>query len=400
MTERLAIDGGIPARKNRVPAWPIFGEREEELLLEVLRSGDWGTLTGTRVKTFERQFAAFQAAAFGICVPNGSLALELALEALGVGPGDEVITSAYTFIATVGSIFSIGARPVFVDIDPATNTIDPGQIEGAITGRTKAIVPVHVGGVPSDMDGVLEIARRHGIPVLEDACQAWGAAWKGTPVGALGDIGTFSFQASKNITAGEGGIVVTNDVALHDQAWSIHNTGRSPHGGTFEHEIPGRNLRMTEWQGAILIAQLERLPEHMATRQRNATHLTTGLPEIPGLQPLRVDDRVTSHAWHLFQTRYDAAAFGGRSRADFITALDAEGVPCMAGYVPLTHQKAIRNALQTRFGGDAAVNLPDVPHAARSGEETVWFEQTLLLGTDDDIDQVIAACRKIHRAWR
>ena len=396
MTERLAIDGGRPARTNPVPAWPVFGEREETLLLEVLHSGDWGTLTGTKVATFERQFADFQGASFGIAVPNGSLALELALEALGVGPGDEVITSAYTFIATAGSIFSVGARPVFVDIDPTTNTIDPGQIEAAITASTKAIVPVHVGGVPSDMDGVMEVARRHGIPVLEDACQAWGAAWNGTPVGAIGDIGTFSFQASKNITAGEGGMVVTNEPALHDRAWSIHDTGRSAHGGTFEHEIPGRNLRMTEWQGAVLIAQLGRLPEHMVTRQRNAQHLTTGLSEVPGLEPLQIDDRITSHAWHLYQTRYDATSFGGRSRAEFIRALNAEGVPCMAGYVPLTRQKAVRNALRDRFGVDS---MPDVPNADRAGEETVWFEQTLLLGTDEDMHQTIEACRKITRTW-
>lgn len=399
MIERLAIDGGSPARTNPVPSWPMFGEREETLLLEVLNSGDWGTLTGDKVATFQKQFAAFQGAGYGVCVPNGSLALELALEALGVGPGDEVITSAYTFIATAGSIFSIGARPVFVDIDPATNTINPGQIEAAITSKTKAIVPVHIGGVPSDMDGVMEVARRHGIPVLEDACQAWGAAWKGTPVGAIGDIGTFSFQASKNMTAGEGGMIVTNDAALHDRAWSIHNSGRSAHGGTFEHEIPGRNLRMTEWQGAILIGQLERLPEHMATRQRNAERLTTGLAGIDGLKPLGIDDRVTSHAWHLYQTRYDATAFGGRSRADFLAALNAEGVPCMAGYVPLTQQKAVRNALSGRFGMDAVDALTDVPNANRSGEQTVWFEQTLLLGTGEDMDQTIDACRKIQRAW-
>jgi dTDP-4-amino-4,6-dideoxygalactose transaminase len=399
MTEQLAIDGGPPVRTGAGPSWPIYGDRERELLNEVLESGHWGTLTGDKVVTFEKQFATFQGAKFGVCVPNGTLALELALESLGVGHGDEVITSAYTFIATAGAVLTMGARPIFVDIDPATNTIDPGHIESAITARTKAIVPVHIGGVPSDMDGVLEIARRRGIPVLEDACQAWGAAWKGTPVGAIGDIGTFSFQASKNINAGEGGMVVTNDPALYEQAWSIHNTGRSPHGGTFEHEISGRNLRMTEWQGAILIAQLERLSDHMATRQRNATRLIAGIREIPGLEPLEVDHRVTSHAWHLFQMRYNPAAFGGRSRADFIAALIAEGVPCMPGYVPLTQLKAIRNALRTRFGEAALSALPDVPHATRSGEETVWFEQTLLLGTDEDMDEVIAACRKIHRAW-
>src|SRR5690606_15997181 len=159
---------------------------------------------------------------------------------------------------TAASAFSVGARPVFVDIDPRTNNIDPARIEAAITERTKAIVPVHIGGQPADMDGILEVAKKHGIPVLEDACQAWGSSWKGQPVGAIGDLGAFSFQASKNITAGEGGILVTNDHDLYGKAWSLHNVGRSPDGGWYQHDRPGKNLRLSEFQGAILIAQLER----------------------------------------------------------------------------------------------------------------------------------------------
>lgn len=397
-TTRLAVDGGAPVRTAPFPAWPVFGDRERAVLSDVLESGHWGEITGDKTKAFARRFAAFQGARHAVCTPNGTLALELALETLGVGHGDEVITSAWTFIATAGAVLTMGARPVFVDIDPATNLIDPGAIEAAITTRTKAIVPVHVGGQPADLDAVLEIGSRHGIPVLEDACQAWGAAWRGTPVGAIGAMGTFSFQASKNINAGEGGAVVTNDPALFDLAWQIHDTGRSPEGGTFEHEIPGRNLRMTEWQGAILLAQLERLPAAMDRRDQSAARLTDGLREIAGLDPTEVDARVTRHAWHLFQIRYDPAAFGGRSRAEFLAALQAEGIPCMPGYRPLPAQKAIRNALRGRFGADAVAQSP-VPHAELAGERTVWLEQTLLLGEDEDIDDILAACRKIQRAW-
>jgi dTDP-4-amino-4,6-dideoxygalactose transaminase len=399
MSEQLAVDGGRPVRTAPFPVWPVWGEREEELLLAVLHSGHWGELSGTNVAEFGQAFASFQGAAYGICVPNGTLALELALQALGVGAGDEIITTAYTFIATASSAFAVGARPIFVDIDPATNNIDPARIAAAITPRTKAIVPVHIGGQPADMDGVLEVARTHGIPVLEDAAQAWGAAWRGTRVGALGHLGTFSFQESKNITAGEGGIVVTNDRALRDRVWSIHNVGRVPEGAWYHHAVLGRNLRMTEWQGAILTAQLERLPAAMATRSRNAARLTSLLEEIPGLRATTVDPRVTEHAWHLIQLIYDPSAFGGHTRDEFIRALAAEGIPASAGYVPLTRAPAIRDTLRDRFGPASLTNLAEVPNADAAGEHTIWLMQTVLLGTDEDMDQIAAAARKIQRAW-
>lgn len=399
MDERLAVDGGRPMRTAPFPAWPVYGEREEALLLEVLHSGQWGEISGSRVVEFGQAFATFQDAAFGICVPNGTLALELALQALGVSQGDEIITTAYTFIATASSAFAVGARPVFIDIDPETNNIDPARIEAAITPRTKAIVPVHIGGQPADMDGVLEVAREHGIPVLEDAAQAWGAAWRGTRVGALGDLGTFSFQESKNITAGEGGIVVTNRRDLRDRVWSIHNVGRVPEGAWYHHAVLGRNLRMTEWQGAILTAQLERLPEAMTIRARNAARLTGLLGEIPGLRPTRVDPRVTGHAWHLFQIIFDPTRFGGHARDEFVRALVAEGIPASAGYVPLTQAPAIRDTLRHRFGAGALANLADVPNADAAGRHTVWLPQTVLLGSDDDMDQIAEAARKIQRAW-
>ncbi len=399
MADRLAIHGGEPVRRAKSPAWPISGAREENLLLQVLRSGDWGELTGGMTREFARQFASFQGAAHAVPVPNGTLALELALETLGVGHGDEVVTSAYTFIATAGAILSVGAKPVFVDIDPETNTIDPGRIEAVLTSRTKAIMPVHIGGLPADMDGVLEIAARHGLPVLEDACQAWGASWRGTPVGALGTMGTFSFQASKNLNAGEGGMVVTNDSALYERAWAIHDVGRRPDGTWYEPAIPGRNLRMTEWQAAILIAQLERLPQAMERRDRSARILDEGLSTVPGLVPLKVDARVTRHAWHLYQVRYDPSACGGMERSAFLRAIKAEGVEAFGGYRPLPAQPAVRNALRDRFGVDVVPDTAEFPNAVQAGEQTIWLPQTLLLGGEDDMHDVLAAFRKVQRAW-
>jgi dTDP-4-amino-4,6-dideoxygalactose transaminase len=398
MPSTLAVDGGSPAVTSPMPAWPVHDHRERELLLNVLASGQWGSLTGAMTEHFAAAFAAFQGADHAVCTPNGTLALEAALETLGVGPGDEVITSAWTFIATAGAILTIGARPVFIDIDPTTNTIDPARIEAAITPRTKAIVPVHIGGLPADMDGVMDVASRFGLPVLEDACQAWGASWNGKGVGTIGDLGCFSFQESKNITGGEGGAVVTNDRALHERVWSIHNTGRTPESvGMFDFAMIGRNLRMTEWQAAVLTAQLERLPEQMDRRDRAAARLTEALADIPGLRPLRIDDRVTRCGWHLYQLTYDPAALGGHDRAALIAALKAEGVPASAGYLPLPHVDVVRAAIRDRFGADAA-DQP-IPHAEEAGRTTVWLPQTLLLGDDILIDQVISAFGKIATVW-
>jgi dTDP-4-amino-4,6-dideoxygalactose transaminase len=398
MPDRLAIDGGAPAVTRPLPAWPVHGHRERELLLEVLDSGQWGALTGAKTDAFAAAFARFQGASFATCTTSGTTALEAALEALGVGPGDEVITSAWTFIATAGAILTLGARPVFVDIDPATNTIDPTCIEPALTPKTKAIVPVHIGGLPADMDGVMAVAERAGLPVLEDACQAWGARWRDRGAGTIGALGCFSFQESKNITGGEGGAVVTGDRALRDRVWAIHNTGRTPESvGMFDFATIGRNLRMTEWQAAVLLAQHERLPGQMERRDRAAARLTSALAELPGVTPLRIDPRVTRCAWHLYQLRYDAGALGGRDRAAFLAALRAEGVPASAGYLALPRVGAVRDAIRGRFGADAA-DQP-IPHADAAGETVVWLPQTLLLGDDALIDEVIAAFRKVVTAW-
>jgi len=400
-TGRLAIDGGQPVRATPFPQWPIAGEREEQLLLEVLHSGRWGALGGDKVTTFAARFAAFQGAQFGTCVPNGTMALELALRAVGVGPGDEVITTPYTFIATASAALGLGAKPIFVDILPGTGNIDPARIGAAVTSRTKAIVPVHIGGQPADLDGVLDVAGRHGVPIVEDAAQAWGAAWRGQPVGAIGDIGTFSFQASKNLTAGEGGIVVTNDEALGERCWSLHNVGRVRDGAWYQHEILGWNFRMTEWCGAILLAQFERLPEQMPIREASARYLDGALAEIAGITPLTIDPRVTRHARHLYLARYDPAAFGGHTRAEFLAALRAEGIEGVSpGYTPLTNSPAIHRALTDLFGPAAVREIAPCPIANRATDEVFWLPQNVLLDDRDGLDTIPAAIAKIQSAWR
>ena len=397
MKEQLAIDGGQPVRTKPFPSWPQFDAREERALLDVLHSGKWGVHVGTKVKEFENRFAAFQNARFGIAVPNGTLALEMSLRALGIQPGDEIITTPYTFIATSSAILLLGARPVYVDIEPSSFTIDPAKIQAAITERTKAILPVHFAGRPANMEAIMEIASRRKLRVLEDACQAWGTEWRGQRIGAIGDLGAFSFQASKNITSGEGGMVVTNDETLAEFCWSFHTCGRARRGAWYEHEIVGSNLRMAEWEGALLLAQLERYSEHLPVREANARYLAHLLAEIGGLAPLPDDARVTQHARHLFVTLYNPDAFGGKSRRDFIEALRAEGIDaCSPGYIPLYRTNAVTRALAEMF---MESGTPDCPVTERAAEQAVWFFQYVLLGDHGDMESIAEAISKIKKAW-
>jgi dTDP-4-amino-4,6-dideoxygalactose transaminase len=256
------------------------------------------------------------------------------------------------------------------------------------------------------MDGIMDVARRHNLYVLEDACQAWSAAWKGTPVGAIGDLGCFSFQSSKNINAGEGGAIVTNDDELAERCWSLHNVGRIRTGDWYQHEVLGWNYRLTQWQGAILLAQLERLPQHMELRDDNAAYLTTRLNDIAGITPAKVDPRVTHHAWHLYMATYDPQAFGEKTCAEFIAMLNAEGIPCSPGYVPLNRTPAIRRALAEQEGrlrpwDTTEVNLPELPACPIAEDlckHTIWFKQSMLLGDHEDMDDIAAAMTKIQSA--
>lgn len=396
MDTRLAIDGGAPVRTTPFHAWPVFDEREELALLAVLHSRQWGVITGTKVLEFEKQFSAFQDARFGVCVPNGTLALELGLEALGIGPGDEVITTPYTFIATSSAVLRLGATPVYVDIEAGTHNIDPACVRAAITGRTRAILPVHLAGRPANMDEILAIAREHNLLVLEDACQAWGAAWRGKRVGALGSLGAFSFQASKNITSGEGGIVITNDPELAERCWSLHNVGRVRAGEWYQHERIGWNLRLPEWEGAILLVQLARLQEHMPVRAENVRYLTELLRSANiGLVPPEEDARITAHGHHLLILSYQPEAFGGRSRAEFVKALAAEGItPISYGYVPLHLSPAIRRSLS-----DARLSQLSLPVAENAGLHSFWINQNVFLGSHADMDSIFEAMHKVQSAW-
>jgi dTDP-4-amino-4,6-dideoxygalactose transaminase len=388
----LAIHGGTPVRTTPFPRWPVFGREEEEALLAALRSGVWGSLDGTFVRRLEEEFAELQGARHGVSCVNGTMGLSVALKALGIGPGDEVLVPPYTFIATASAALMIGAVPVFVDVDLETLLIDPSLIDAAVTPRTKAIIPVHHGGSPADMDGVMAAARRHGLKVVEDAAQAHGAAWRGRPVGAIGDIGTFSFQSSKPINAGEGGMMLTNDDELDELLWSYRNVGRRRGGEWYEHVRLGWNLRMTEFQAAVILEQMKRMPAQQAHRTDAAAYLSGRLLEIPGAVPLKVPDGVTAHSWYTYHWRWLGAAAGGLPKKAFAEALRAEGIPVFDGYTPLNRNQAVRDEI-ARLGGAEPGACPNAEKA--EAEEILMFSLSILMGTHADVDDVVAAVAKV-----
>ncbi len=395
-----ALLGGDPVRTAPFPSWPIWDDREIEAAKRVIESGEWGSTKGDEVATFEAEYAAFMGAKHGIAVHSGTTAIRVALQALGLEQGQEVIVPAYTFMGTVSPVMDLNAVPVFVDIDPDTYNIDPAAFEAAITDRTAGIVPVHFAGLPANMDAIMAIAEKHGLWVMEDAAQAWGAAWNGSGVGHIGGAGIFSFQSSKNITAGEGGIIVTDDDGVADLARSYMNCGRSSTGIWYGHYYIAGNYRMSEIHAAMLRVQLDRYPELLARRNENASHLASRLGEIPGNTPLVRSEKVTTHAWHLFIWRFDADAFDGLPRDTFHEALRKEGVPATHGYsLPLTEQPvfsekrfdAAHPAQPVDFG---AVATPVAKHAC--DVESCWFTQPVLLGTKQDVDDIVDAVAKVY----
>jgi perosamine synthetase len=394
--------GGTPIRSAPFPSWPVSDGLEERALAGVLQSGRWNR--ASRVEAFEREYAALTGAAHCLAVANGTSALLTALAVLDVGPGDEVIVPPYTFVATINVVLQRHALPVFVDSDIETFQIDAWRIEAAITPRTKVIMPVHLGGSAADLDAILSLGRSRNIPVLEDACQAHLAEWRGRKVGSLGVAGAFSFQASKNLNSGEGGALITSDAAFADAAYAFHNNSTPRGGGGFAYRGPGLNLRLTEFQAAVLSSQMTRLAAQAARRDENGAYLTHQLAEIDGITPTRMYAGCTRNAYHLYMFRYDAAGFGGLSRDGFLRALRAEGIPASGGYNPLNKAPSVLGTLASRafvriYGKKTLAGLAErnaCPVNDRLCQEAVWLTQTMLLGPRTDMDDIAAAARKVQ----
>jgi dTDP-4-amino-4,6-dideoxygalactose transaminase len=404
-----ALLGGDPVRSTPFPDWPVIDAREDEALLDVLHGREWYRGSGEVARRFENAYAELTGAKYCIATANGTSALVTSLAALDVGPGDEVILPPYTFVATLNVVFLQYALPVFVDSDIETSMIDAGKIEGAVTDRTRAIIPVHLGGNACDMDTIMDVSRRRKVPVVEDACQAVLGEWRGRALGTIGDTGCFSFQASKNLNSGEGGALLTSDRDLAARCWGFHDHSRARRDiGRAEDPLNGRaaNLRITEFQAGLLLAQMTRLEQQSRTREENATYLSAQLDEIPGLQPARMYEGCTRNGYHLYMMRYDPEPFAGLSRAQFVKAMRAEGIPCAGGYAPLNTQAFVKATLETRtyrklFPPEVLAEWEErtrCPVNDRLCEEAVWLGQTTLLGSRSDVDDITAAVRKIRAA--
>ena len=402
-TDKPALLGGKRTKAKPFPPWPQYDEKERRALMQVLKSRVWWRTPGTRTLEFERKFASYHQAKHGIAVTNGTAALEVVLATLGVGPSDEVIVPDFTFIATASAVLAAGALPVLVDVTPDTYCLDPTLVEERITDRTKAIIAVHMGGHPADMDRLPEIARRHGIRLVEDSAHAHGSEWKGRKIGAIGDIGTFSFQASKLITAGEGGIIITNDDELERRARSVHDCGRMPGEWFYSHFIYGSNYRLSEWQGAILTQQLARLDKQATIRTKNAAYLDGVLPEIEGISPQKHDPRCTRNGHYAYIFHYESSTFADLPIKRFIEALEAEGIPTQASYPPIHELDLFKsgeylNRLpQEQRDAGKRILKGDFPNTRRAAWETVWLPHPVLLGTRDDTARVPEAIRKIQK---
>ncbi len=382
---RLALSGGKPLRTKPFPRWPEFGGPEKTALIEVLESGVWGGYN-PKVDEFEKAFAAFQGASHGVSASNGTVTLEGALLAAGIGPGDEVIVPPITFVATATAVLRSGAVPVFADIGPHYN-LDPARICEALSQRTKAIIPVHFGGHPADMDAIGALARQHGLAAIEDAAHAHGSSWNGQHVGTFGDIASFSFQQSKSLTAGEGGILIGNNAELLGRARSFFNQGRVPGHGWYEHIHLGTNQRMTGWQAAVLLAQLERLPGQLQRRAQNAAYLNARLAELDFVDVEHPDERVTCHSYYLYTIRLRQEALDGVDLGTFTKALEAEGIPG-AGYYPYPLQ-------QNELFHKHAYRATECPQAWAACRDTFWISHEILLAGPNDIEDFAAALEKV-----
>lgn len=400
----LALRGGKPVRSQSFPSWPVIQENDRTGWMNVLESGKWFRGGGEVVRQFEEAYAKLLGARCCVATSSGTSALYTSLNALEVGPGDEVLVPPYTFMATVNVVFMHYALPVFVDTDVETSQMDPRRIEARITPETACILPVHLGGSPADLDSILEIGKKHKIPVLEDACQAHLAEWRQRKVSTLGDLGCFSFQASKNLNSGEGGAILTNSEELADKCYAFHNCARKRTSHSASYWRNSTNLRMTEFQARLLLEQMTRVEAQSRIRETNAAYLTQLLKEIPGLIPARQYAGCTRHAYHIYMMRYDQQHFAGLAREKFLQALRSEGVPCSGGYTPLNQEEFVKNtvlspAYQKIYPAQRLKRYLDENHCPENDrlcKEAVWFGQTMLLGTRRDMEQIAEAIRKIQ----
>lgn len=378
---QLAINGGDPVIQKSFPEWPVWDENDIHAVQEVIKGGVWG-IGGTKIDQFSKEFAEYHQVGYALPVANGSVAIELVLEALGIGEGDEVIVPDITFMATAAAPIRRGADMVLVDINPDTFCINPFLIEDAVTDKTKAIIPVHLGGHPCEMDTIMSIANKYGLSVIEDCSHAHGAIWNGKYVGSFGDCGTFSLQASKTLNCGEGGVIVTNDERLIDMCRSIHNAGRAAGPLDYHHYRCGTNYRMTNIQAGLLLSQMRKFDEQCKKRDYNGKILTDLLDQIDGVKPQLRDPKMERHGYYLFIFILEADI----PKEKFKKALEAEGVPVQLEYPGIHILEFIRKKKSVKG---------EFPVSERLYNRSVWLYHHPLLSDEDTVSQIAEAIKKI-----
>ena len=403
---KLAIAGGEPLRKTPFTAWPIGGKEEAAALEDVLASTKWGgqPFPGKHAQAFAKRFAELHTAKYAQCVNTGTVAIQAALKAIGIKPGDEVIVPAYTWEGTVGPVLLINAVPIFVDVDPDTYCLDAKLIEQAITPKTKAILPVHLGMRFADMDEILRIAAKHNIKVVEDCAHAHGGMWKGKGAGSMGDLGAFSFQSSKLITSGEGGAVITNNLEYMEIVQSYINAGRASLTDQFHHRIVGFNYRIGEFQAAVLGPQLDRLPQQSLIREKNMKHFESRLQNTPAIGLLKPDPRITRLAPYGYVIKYFTEKAKDIPRAAFVAAMQLEGVHCDGLFYEPVYKSSLFPVDATdlpalSWGREKPLDLRSMfscPQSERAAyHEAVWFPHQHFLGPTKDVDDIADAIEKI-----
>ncbi len=410
MADTLAISGGTPVRDMQAKPWPVspvtsVEEWESEIeprLRKVYLSATEG-LGGQKTEELNDKYAKYTGTKYAVFMPHGTDAISAALTGVldldGFGDGGEVIIPNYTFVATASAALDRNCTIAFVDIDPDNFTIDPAAMEAAIDpNRTRAILPVHLGGHPANMAALRQIVDKHGLQIVEDCAQAHGAEYQRKKVGSLGDAGAFSFQSSKNLTSGEGGIVTTDDKDVSDRVYAFMNVGRVPGGARWEYPRLGWNYRPSEYLAALLIPRLEKLETQTDLRNVNAAYLSTELKQIEGITPPKLSHWVTKHGYHLYCAKYNPEGFGGKPRDEFLKMLSAEGIPCSNGYgSPLSKDAGIAHAAQKY---PRLIRELPCPVTEQVCQESIWLFQNLLLGSREDMDDIVEAVAKIQRAWR
>ena len=413
----LALCGGNAVRSDPYPAWPQGGAEENFWLEKVLTSSRWfaglqGDDPNALGSLFGQRFKEFHGARFALPVANGSAAIEIALRAIGIRPGDEVIVPAYTFISTATSVLMVGAIPVFADIEADSYCLDPQDVARRIGPKTSAILPVHLGGQMADMPAIVEVAKQKGLAIVEDCAQAIGSTLEGKQAGTWGDLGTFSFQSNKTITSGEGGLVMTNDPTLAEKVVALRAFGRfrgktGVRSSDLTCQRLSSNYRLSEFQAAALLGQLEKFPGQDARRQANAVRLTEGIDQIPGVKHIRLYSPSMKHGYYYYLIRYEREEFGNLDQDRLCQALNAEGIPFVPGdrkplYChPVFEVENLAELLcpqvLERYRQAVDLEHPECPVTEEACESTLILRHQVLLGEQRDMDDIVEAVWKVQR---